>query len=96
MELYPDDKRVFELLSKLKNSNVTYPSDILAARREAYLKQVANVLGIGIGTGIKNFLKNSNNNARKGRDAGMINQSKGLLRKHLDGCTNPARGPNAR
>ena len=63
MELYSDDKRVFELLSKLKNSNGTYPSDILAARREAYLKQVANVgLGIGIGTGIKNFLKNSSSN----------------------------------
>jgi hypothetical protein len=62
MELYPDDKRVIDLLSKLKNSSGAYPSDILAARREVYLKQVANVgLGIGIGAGIKNFLKGSGN-----------------------------------
>ena len=37
----------------------------------------------------------NNNNAIKGRDAGMINQSKGRLRKHLDGRTNPDRGSDA-
>ena len=61
MELNPDDKKVIDLLSKLKNTNGGYPSDILAARRQAYLKQVANVgLGIGVGAGIKNAAKNGN------------------------------------
>lgn len=61
MELTPEDKKVIDLLSKLKNSNGTYPSDILAARREAYLKQVANVgLGIGISTGLKQATKTGN------------------------------------
>jgi len=64
MELNPDDKKVIDLLSKLKDSNGAYPSDIFAARREAYLKQVANAgLGLGIGAGIKNILKGSSNNA---------------------------------
>jgi len=40
MELTPDDQKVVDLLSKLKNSNGKYPSDILEARRQAYLKQV--------------------------------------------------------
>jgi hypothetical protein len=61
MELNPEDKKVVDLLSKLKSSNGAYPSDILAARRQAYLKQVANVgLGIGIGTGLKNAAKTGN------------------------------------
>ncbi len=61
MELTPDDQKVVDLLSKLKNSNGTYPSDILEARRQTYLKQVANVgLGIGIGAGLKNGAKSGN------------------------------------
>jgi len=55
MELDPEDKEVVDLLSKLKDSNGTYPSDILAARRQTYLRQIANAgLGLGVGTGIKN------------------------------------------
>jgi hypothetical protein len=61
MELNPEDQKVIDLLSKLKNSNGAYPSDILAARRQTYLKQVANVgLGIGIGAGLKNAAKSGN------------------------------------
>jgi len=56
-----NDEKVVELLSKLKNSNGGYPSDLLASRRRMYLKQVANVgLGIGIGTGLKNSVKGGN------------------------------------
>jgi hypothetical protein len=54
METNPQDKQVIDLLSKLKNSSGAYPSDILASRRQNYLKQVANVgLGIGVGAGLK-------------------------------------------
>ena len=64
MELTPNEQQVVNLLSKLKNSNGSYPSDILAARREAYLKQVANLgLGIGIGAGLKHAAKGSGNGA---------------------------------
>jgi hypothetical protein len=37
----------------------------------------------------------NSNNAIRGRDSGKINQSKGRIRKHLDGRTNPDRGSNA-
>ena len=61
MEILPDDEKVVELLSKLKNSNGDYPSDMFASRRRTYLKQVANVgLGIGIGAGFKNAAKGGN------------------------------------
>ena len=61
MELTPDDQKVVDLLSKLKNSNGTYPSDILETRRQTYLKQVANIgLGIGTGAGLKNGAKSGN------------------------------------
>jgi hypothetical protein len=64
MELTPNDKKVVDLLSKLKNSNGAYPSDILAARRQTYLRQVANIgLGIGVSAGLKNAGKGSSNGA---------------------------------
>lgn len=61
MELLPNDKKVIDLLSKLKNSDGAYPSDILTARRQGYLRQVANIgLGIGVGAGLKNVAKSGN------------------------------------
>ena len=61
MELTPEDKQVVDLLSKLKSSSGEYPSEILSARRQAYLKQVADVgLGIGISAGLKNGAKGGN------------------------------------
>ncbi len=61
MEINPEDKQIIDLLSRLKNSNGAYPSDIFASRRQNYLKQVANVgLGIGVGAGLKNAAKSGN------------------------------------
>jgi hypothetical protein len=61
MDISPEDEKLVELISKLKKSNGGYPSDMLAARREAYLKQVANVgLGIGVGNVLKNGAKTGN------------------------------------
>jgi len=61
MEPLPDDTKIIDLLSKLKDSNGAYPSDILTSRRQTYLRQVANVgLGIGVATGIKNTAKGGN------------------------------------
>jgi len=61
MEPTPDEKKIVDLLSKLKNSNGAYPSDMLASRRQRYVRQVANAgLGIGIGAGIGKSIKGGN------------------------------------
>lgn len=61
MELSSSDKQVIDLLSKLKNTGGTYPAAIMASRRAAYTKQIANIgLGIGVGTQIKNPAKSGN------------------------------------
>ena len=60
METLPEDKQVIELISKLKNSNGTYPKDMLYSRREQFMRQVANAgLGMGIGAGIKHAAEHS-------------------------------------
>ncbi len=64
MEHLPEDQKVVDLISKLKKSNGAYPSDMLASRRQQYLKQVANVgLGIGVGAGLKHAVKSGGNGA---------------------------------
>lgn len=63
MEFEPQDRKVVELLTKLKGANEAYPSEMLAARRQAFLN---NMVGIGLGTGtvlrtvLKHTLKNGN------------------------------------
>jgi len=62
MDNLVEDQKVVDLLTKLKHSNGGYPSDMLAARRRTYLRQMANVgLGIGIGTSLKATLKGGSN-----------------------------------
>jgi hypothetical protein len=64
MDNLSDDQKIVDLLTKLKGSNGGYPSDMLAARRRTYLRQMANVgLGIGIGAGLKETLKGGSNGA---------------------------------
>lgn len=54
------DKEIVRLLTKLKESDGKYPPDLLAARRQHYLKQMGQVgLGMGVGAGIKNAIKSS-------------------------------------
>ena len=50
MEFEPQDQKVVELLTKLKGENESYPSDMLAARRQAFLNNMAGA-GLGVGTG---------------------------------------------
>ena len=64
MENMYENQKVVDLLTKIKNSDGGYPSGMLAARRQTYLKQMANVgLGIGIGTGLNETLKGGANGA---------------------------------
>lgn len=58
MDTLPEDQKVINLLEKLKHSPNGYPSEMLEARRQMYLKQLANVgLGLGAGVVVKNAAK---------------------------------------
>lgn len=50
MEFDTQDLKVVELLTKLKGANANYPSDMLAARRQAFLNNMAGA-GLSLGTG---------------------------------------------
>jgi hypothetical protein len=52
------DKEIVRLLTKLKNTDGKYPPDLLAARRQGYLRQMGQVaLGLGVSAGLKNAVK---------------------------------------
>jgi hypothetical protein len=58
MEFDPQDQEIIRLLTRLKDADVAYPQDMLAAQRGKYLKQMAEVeLGSGADTGIKDTIK---------------------------------------
>src|SRR5215207_7664511 len=50
MEFEPQDRKVVELLTKLKGDSENYPSHLLAARRQAFLNTMAGA-GLSVGTG---------------------------------------------
>ena len=73
MEFDTQDRKVVELLTKLKGANEGYPSDMLAARRQAFLNNMAGAgLGVGTGAALKRTLKN-------GRGAGAAPITAGKL-----------------
>ncbi len=52
------DIDVFQLLKKLKGANGAYPQELLASRRQVYLKQVAQIGGgVGLAAALKNTAK---------------------------------------
>ena len=52
------DKEIVKLLTKLKDADGTYPPDLLAARREGYLRQMGEIgLVLAAGKGIKNAVQ---------------------------------------
>ena len=60
MEIDPQDEEIIRLLTKLKNAGAAYPEDMLAARRQSYLKQMAEIgMGFGANGGIKNAAKHA-------------------------------------
>lgn len=56
----PEKQEIIRLLIKLKDANGAYPQDMLAARRQIYLKQMAAV-GQDAGTGIKSVVNHAKN-----------------------------------
>ena len=67
MGIDPKNNDVFQLLKKLKEDqdNGTYPQDLLAVRRQGYLKQVAAIAG---GAGLASVLRNT---AKSGKGAAL-------------------------
>jgi hypothetical protein len=58
MENNSGDQKVLDLLSKLKNNQNAYPSDLLRLRRQKFLEQAAQAgLVMGTAAGVKNTLK---------------------------------------
>lgn len=58
MGIEPKDNEVLQLLKKIKDANGTYPQELLAARRQGYLKQVAQISGgAGLAVALKETVK---------------------------------------
>ncbi len=54
------DKEIVRLLTKLKESDGSYPPDLLATRREGYLRQMGEIgLVLAAGKGIKNAVQST-------------------------------------
>jgi hypothetical protein len=73
MEYDPQDNEVIHLLKKLKNSNGAYPPEMLALRRQGYLKQVAEIgAGAGLAAGLRNLAKGGKGATGLSSSAGTI------------------------
>jgi len=58
MEYDPKDNEVVHLLKKLKDTNGAYPPEMLALRRQGYMRQVSEVgAAAGLAMGLKNMAK---------------------------------------
>lgn len=68
-ELDPQDEKVVQLLTKLKNVNSAYPSGMLESRRQSFLHQMA---GMGVGTGFKNSVKGGNGTGATPSTTGVL------------------------
>ena len=73
MEYDSNDNNVIHLLRKLKDSNGAYPPEMLAVRRQGYIKQVAEISGgAGLAMGLKNLAKGGKESAGFSSTAGTI------------------------
>lgn len=73
MEYDPKDNEVIHLLKKLKDSNRAYPPEMLALRRQGYIKQVAEVsAGAGLAVALRNIAKGGKGTAGTSSIAGTV------------------------
>jgi hypothetical protein len=60
MGINTKDTDVLQLLKQLKNANGPYPQELLAARRQGYLKQVAEISGgVGLAAALRTTVKSA-------------------------------------
>jgi hypothetical protein len=75
MGIEQQDTDVFRLLKNLKDTNGMYPQELLAARRQGYLRQVAEVsAGAGLAAALKTTIKST-----QGAGAGSLPSAGALL-----------------
>lgn len=61
MEFNAKGNEIIQLLTSLKDANGEYPPEMLASRRQGYLKQVAEIsAGVGLALALKNTVKTAN------------------------------------
>jgi hypothetical protein len=73
MEYDPKDNEVIHLLKKLKDSNGAYPPEMLAMRRQGYIKQVAEVsAGIGLAVALRNIARGGKGATGASSTAGTV------------------------
>jgi hypothetical protein len=73
MEYDPQDNEVIHLLKKLKDSNGAYPPEMLALRRQGYIKQVTEVsAGAGLAVALRNIAKGGKGTAGTSSIAGTV------------------------
>ena len=73
MEYDPKDLDIVNLLKKLKETGGGYPQEMLALRRQGYLKQVAGVIGgAGLALGLSETLKNAKAGGSSTAAAGKV------------------------
>lgn len=58
MEFDPEDQDIIQLLTKLREAEAKYPEELMAARRQSYLKRMGEIgLGIGAERGMEEAAK---------------------------------------
>ena len=73
MEFDTQDRKVVELLTKLKGANEGYPSDMFAARRQTFLNNLAGAgLGMGTGTALNQAVKGGSGTTAAPLTAGKL------------------------
>lgn len=73
MEYDPKDNEIIHLLKKLKDSNGAYPPEMLALRRQGYIKQVAEVsAGAGLAVALRNITRGGKGAAGASSTAGTV------------------------
>ena len=77
MELDPKDYDVVKMLTKLKNANGAYPTDLFASRRQNYIRRVAEIgVGLGVAAGLRSTIKS-------GKSGGLAPTASSLLETAL-------------
>jgi len=77
MELDPKDYDIVKMLTKLKNANDAYPTDLFASRRQNYIRRVAEIgVGLGVAAGLRSTIKS-------GKSGGVAPSASSLLETAL-------------
>ncbi|HLA07144.1 MAG TPA: hypothetical protein VJ022_06860 [Anaerolineales bacterium] len=73
MELDPKDNEIVKLLTKLKKADEAYPLEMLASRRQKYIRRVAEIgVGLGVSAGLRHTIKSGRSGAFAPTAGGLL------------------------